>query len=65
MRKIKELVLVGQGNSKVRSPLKVKPISSLKLETRPLPNRLTGAVSHSQKRIFFRERSQCHLCWSR
>ena len=65
-RNIKKQVQVGQGNSKVRSPLKVKHISPFNLDRRPLPNRLYGAFSHSKKEFFFfTEKSQSHLYWLR
>lgn len=46
------------GDSKVRSPFVAKCISHFDLERRSLTNRLTGAVSHSKKRMLLSERSE-------
>ena len=40
------------GNSEVRSPFEAKYVSPFDLERRSLPNRSTGAVSHSKKNVF-------------
>lgn len=42
----------------MRSPFVAKRISHFDLERRSLTNRLTGAVSHSKKRMLLSERSE-------